>query len=86
MLTTIVDLDEAVLEAAAWALNDRPPYSSETPVYDRVTERFIAPARARLGTHASERAAVTGRALSLDDALALAFGPPVGTRGAAHAV
>ena len=63
----------AVLEAAAWALNDRPPYPSEMPVYDRVTDRFLAPARTRLGAEASERAAATGRAFSVDDALAYAL-------------
>jgi hypothetical protein len=33
----------AVLEAAAWALNDRPVFPAEAPVYERVERRFIAP-------------------------------------------
>ncbi len=66
----------ATLEAAAWALNDRPPYASEIPVYDRVTERYIAPARARLGAEACERAAATGRAMSLADAIDHALAEP----------
>jgi predicted ATPase/DNA-binding SARP family transcriptional activator len=63
-----------VLDAAAWALNERPVYPSEAPVYDRITERFIMPARERLGHGASATAAATGRALNAHDALALALG------------
>jgi len=66
----------AVLEAAAWAINDRPPYASEIPVYNRVTDTFIGPARARLDAEACERAATAGRALSADDAIALALASP----------
>jgi hypothetical protein len=35
----------AVLKATAWELNDRLVFSSEAPVYERVEQRFIAPAR-----------------------------------------
>jgi hypothetical protein len=42
------------------------------PVYDRVTERFIAPARARLGD-AWEAAAAAGRAMTADEAVAFAL-------------
>ena len=34
-----------ILEAAAWALNDRPVFPFEAPVYERVEQRFIVPAR-----------------------------------------
>ena len=42
-----------VLDAAAWALNERPVYPSEAPVYERLEERFIGGARDRLGPEAS---------------------------------
>jgi predicted ATPase/DNA-binding SARP family transcriptional activator len=65
----------AALHAAAWALNDRPVFPSEAPVYDRVDERFIAPARERLGRDAWEAASAAGRDLSADAAIALALEP-----------
>jgi predicted ATPase/DNA-binding SARP family transcriptional activator len=65
----------AVLEAAAWALNDRPVFPAEAPVYERVEQRFIAPARARLGRDAWEAASAAARSLSADSAIALALEP-----------
>jgi predicted ATPase len=65
----------AVLDAAAWALNDRPVLPSEAPVYERVEQRFIAPARERLGSDAWEAASAGGRSLSADSAIALALEP-----------
>jgi tetratricopeptide (TPR) repeat protein len=65
----------AVLDAAAWALNDRPVFPAEAPVYERLEQRFIAPARERLGTDAWEAASGGGRSLSADSAIALALEP-----------
>jgi predicted ATPase len=62
-----------VLEAAAWALNERAVYPSEAPVYDRLEQRFIGPARERLGIEAAVNAAAAGRQLSAADALAYAL-------------
>jgi hypothetical protein len=46
-----------ILEAAAWALNDRPVVPAEAPVYERVEQRFIAPpASASAATHGRPRA------------------------------
>jgi predicted ATPase/DNA-binding SARP family transcriptional activator len=65
----------AVLNAAAWALSDRPVFPSEAPVYDRVEQRFIAPARRRLGSEAWEAASAAGRGMTADAAIALALEP-----------
>jgi predicted ATPase len=65
----------AVLQAAAWALSDRPLLPAEAPVYERVEQRFIAPARERLGSDAWEAASAGGRSLSADSAIALALEP-----------
>jgi hypothetical protein len=64
-----------ILEAAAWALNDRPVVPAEAPVYERVEQRFIAPARQRLGSDAWETASAGARSLSADSAIALALEP-----------
>jgi hypothetical protein len=72
----------AVLNAASWALNDRPVYPAEAPVYERVEQRFIAPARRRLGSEAWEEASSAGRSLTADAAIALALEPtPARSRG-----
>jgi predicted ATPase len=60
------------LDAAAWAQAPQPLHAAERPVYDRVTERFIAPARERLGD-AWEDAAAAGRAMPADAAVAFAL-------------
>jgi hypothetical protein len=65
----------AVLDSAAWALADRPVYPSEAPVYERVTERFIAPARRRYGEDAWAAAQAEGRAMTPDAVVALAVDP-----------
>jgi hypothetical protein len=70
------DRRAAVLEAAASKQLDRPVFESERPVYDRISERFIAPARERLGAEAWAAAAAAGRAMRIHDALALALGEP----------
>jgi predicted ATPase/DNA-binding SARP family transcriptional activator len=68
------DRRAAVLEAAASMQLDRPIFESERPVYDRIDERFIAPARTRLGPEAWATAAAAGRAMRIHDALAWALG------------
>jgi hypothetical protein len=45
------------------------------PVYERVEQRFIAPARKRLGGQAWEAASAAGRSLTADAAIALALEP-----------
>jgi predicted ATPase/DNA-binding SARP family transcriptional activator len=65
----------AVLNAAAWELIDRPVFPSEAPVYERVEQRFIAPARERLGCEAWEAASAAGRRMTADAAIALALEP-----------
>ncbi|WP_169542329.1 AfsR/SARP family transcriptional regulator [Solirubrobacter soli] len=63
----------AILEAAAWVYNDRPVTPAEEPVYTRIRDRFLAPARERLGAEATARAAARGNALPLADAVELAL-------------
>ncbi len=63
----------ATLEAAAWTHIDRPPTAAEEPVYTRVTEQFLAPARERLGSEATAVAAERGRTTALDDLVSLAL-------------
>jgi len=45
---------------------------AEEPVYSRLTEQFLAPARERLGPEATRRAAERGRALGLAELVSLA--------------
>jgi hypothetical protein len=68
-----------VLDAAAWALNERPVYPSEAPIYDRLEQRFLGPARERLGAEEAGAAAAAGRRLGAADALALALAEPAVT-------
>ena len=63
-----------MLEAAAWTHIDRPPTAAEEPVYTRVTEQFLVPARERLGSEATAVAAERGRTTALDDLVSLALG------------
>ena len=65
----------AVLHAAAWELSDRPIYPSEAPVYERVEQRFIAPARERFGEPAWAAAQAEGRAMTVADAVDYALRP-----------
>ena len=62
-----------MLDAAAWALNERVVYPSEEPVYERLEQRFIGPARERLGSAAAAAAAAAGRQMNAADALACAL-------------
>jgi len=64
------------LEAAAWTHLDRPNTPAEEPVYTRITQRFLEPARERLGPEATARATAHGHELPLADAVALALGGP----------
>jgi predicted ATPase/class 3 adenylate cyclase len=61
----------AALEAAAWDHNDRAVFTDEQPVYDRLDQRFLQPARQRLGADAWRRAGQSGRGLTAEDAIAL---------------
>jgi hypothetical protein len=61
----------AALEAAAWDHNDRPAFPDEVRVYDRLDQRFLQPARQRLGADAWRRAAQAGRGLTAEGAIAL---------------
>jgi predicted ATPase len=70
------DKRAATLEAAAWEHIDRPVTAAEEPVYTRVIERFIAPARDRLGPEATARAAERAHSLSLDELVSMALGEP----------
>jgi predicted ATPase len=69
------DRRAAVLQAAAWALSLRPLLPIEAPVYERVEQRFIAPARERIGRDAWEAANAAARSLSAHSAIALALEP-----------
>jgi predicted ATPase/DNA-binding SARP family transcriptional activator len=69
------DVRAGVLDAAAWARVQLPLDEAERPVYERVTERFIAPARERLGD-GWESAAAAGRAMTAEDAVAFALDEP----------
>jgi hypothetical protein len=66
----------AALEAAAWQHNDRPLYPWEEPVYQRLDERFLAPARERLGRDVWDSAGMAGRGLTAEAAIAFALEPP----------
>ena len=69
------DMDDhraAVLDAAAWALSDRPVAPAESYIYGQV-QRLIAPARARLGEVGWEAAAARGRAMTAGEAVAYAL-------------
>ncbi|HEX5620020.1 MAG TPA: hypothetical protein VFX51_16475, partial [Solirubrobacteraceae bacterium] len=68
-----------VLDAAAWAHNERDVYPSEAPVYDRLEQRFIGPARERLGAEEAAAAVAAGRQLNAADALAYALAEPAVT-------
>jgi tetratricopeptide (TPR) repeat protein len=60
----------AKLVGAASAYVDTPLNAAEAPVYDRLTERFLEPARAALGHPAWDRGCQEGSTLTLDDAIA----------------
>jgi predicted ATPase/DNA-binding SARP family transcriptional activator len=68
-----------VLETAAWKLSDGQLKEAEVPVYERVMQRFIAPARERLGAEAREAASAAASAMTADAAIALALEPAVAT-------
>ena len=66
------DQRAAVLDAAAWALSDRPVAPAESYIYGQV-QRLIDPARARLGEAGWEAAAARGRAMTAGEAVAYAL-------------
>ena len=59
----------AKLIGAAAGYADNPITAAEAPVYDRLNERFLEPARAALGEAAWDRARREGRGLRLDEAI-----------------
>ncbi len=65
----------AALEAAAREHDDGAVSPYEQPLYDRLEQRFIAPARARAGDHAWARASRVGLGLDAGEALDLALNP-----------
>ena len=73
------DQRAATLHAAAYADTGRIVYPTEAPIYERIEQRFIAPARERLDTEAWDAAAEAGRALSSDAAFAFALAEPAVT-------
>ena len=66
----------AALMRAAEESHRRQYNDADEPIYDRLVERFIAPARAVLGEAAWASAAAEGAALSMDERLDLALKHP----------
>ena len=62
----------ALLAAASVVFDDRGVWESEKPVYDKVDARFLAPARARVGETAWDRAGDEARSMTVEALLALA--------------
>ena len=69
------DRRAVVLEAAAWLHAAHALGEAEVPVYQRVVQRIITPARDRLGDVATEAAAAAARAMTADEAIAFALEP-----------
>jgi predicted ATPase/DNA-binding SARP family transcriptional activator len=65
----------AALEAAAREHDDGAVSPYEQPLYDRLEERFIAPARTHASEHAWARAGRAGLGLDIEQALELALDP-----------
>jgi predicted ATPase/DNA-binding SARP family transcriptional activator len=70
------DRRAGVLEAAAGAVTSIPVGPSEVPVYERLKQRFIAPARERLGQERWAEASAVGRGMSADAAIGFALEAP----------
>jgi predicted ATPase/DNA-binding SARP family transcriptional activator len=69
------DRRAAVLSGAAWAIDTRPVDYTGQPVNRRLEQRFLAPARERLGSDAWEAANNEGRHMTADAAIAFALQP-----------
>ena len=69
------DRRAAVLSGAAWALDTRPVDYAGQPVNQRLEQRFLEPARERLGDDAWETASAEGRWMTVDAAIAFALEP-----------
>jgi hypothetical protein len=50
-------------------------FAAEAPVYERLEQRFIAPARKRLGREPWEAAGAAGRSMTAETATAFALEP-----------
>ena len=70
------DRRAAILEAAAWRHGTVAHSEAEAPVYERVVQRFIAPAQDRLGDATWRAAQADGRAMTADTALDYALQAP----------
>jgi hypothetical protein len=69
------DRRAAVLSGAAWAIDTRPVDYAGQPANRRLKQRFLAPARERLGNDAWEAASAEGRRMTVDAAIAFALEP-----------
>ena len=69
------DRRAAVLAGAARAIEALPVSPAARPVYDRLEQRFLAPARERLGDEAWETASAVGRRMDAGAAVAYALEP-----------
>jgi predicted ATPase/DNA-binding SARP family transcriptional activator len=69
------DRRAAVLSGAAWAIDTRPVDYAGQPANRRLEQRFLAPARERLGNDAWEAASAEGRRMTVDAAFAFALEP-----------
>jgi predicted ATPase/DNA-binding SARP family transcriptional activator len=67
------DRRAAILQAAAWRESSTIISEAEAPVYERVVQRCIAPARQRLGEAAWEAAGAEARAMTTAEAVAYAL-------------
>jgi hypothetical protein len=63
------------LAGAAWAIDALPVSPAARPVYNRLEQRFLAPARERLGDEAWERASAEGQRMDASAAVAYALEP-----------
>jgi predicted ATPase/DNA-binding winged helix-turn-helix (wHTH) protein len=69
------DQRAAVVAGAAWAIDARPVDPAARPVYNRLEQRFLAPARERLGDDAWKAASAEGRRMDAGAAVAYALEP-----------
>ena len=67
------DRRAAALSGAAWAIDTRPTDYAGQPITRRLEQRFLAPARDRLGDDAWEAASAEGRRMTADAAIAFAL-------------
>jgi hypothetical protein len=75
------DRRAAVLAGAASAIDALPVSPAARPVYNRLAQRFLAPARERLGDKEWETASARGRRMEPDAAVAYALEPALSSDG-----